>query len=489
MFEVKSNALRALSRIVSALAASAGLAACASLDHHPLRASQIDAATLGAKPVAIEWPVEDWWRRYDDPQLDALVADGLAGAPTLAAARARIASAEAAAGVARAALLPEVSGNANSLYQRYSENYIFPPPLGGSWNSDNRLTLDFNYEIDFWNKNGAALEAALSQAQAATADAQAARLVLTTNIARAYVELQRLFAQREVSLAAITQREEVVRLTAQRYEAGLDTKVEAKQADAALGTVRTELAQYDESINVARIRIAALLGTGPQRGKTLVAVKVPRAPTIVVPTVVPLDLVGRRPEIVASRWRVEAARHDIEVARAEFYPNVNLVAFVGLSSIGFSNLIGAGSTIAGVGPAIHLPIFEGGRLNANLRGREADSALAVSAYNQALIDAVRDVAEALASIDGLRRTSVEQARAREATTDAYNLAVVRYRAGLGNYLTVLTAQTQQLVQDRLDADLRARAFELDVNLARALGGGYAEASNLNLSAAPALQAR
>ena len=108
----------------------------------------------------------------------------------------------------------------------------------------------------------------------------------------------------------------------------------------------------------------------------------------------------------------------------------------------------------------------------------------MSAYNEAVIDAVRDVAEALASINGLVRVSAEQARAREATTDAYNLAVIRYRAGLGNYLTVLTAQTQQLVQDRLDADLRARAFELDVNLARALGGGYVEASNVNLSAAP-----
>ena len=482
------SAFCALSRIGSTFAVAVGVAACASLDHTPLATPQIDASSLGAKAVAVDWPTQEWWRRYEDPQLDALIADGVKGSPTLAAARARIARARAAAGVARAPLLPEVSGNASSLYQRYSENYIFPPPLGGSWNSDNRLTLDFSYEFDFWNKNRSAVEAALSQAQAAAADEQAARLVLTTNIARAYVNLQRLFAQRDVSFAAITQREEVVRLTVQRFEAGLDTKVEAKQADAALGTVRTELAQYDDAINVARIQIAALVGAGPQRGDGLVAVKGAHVPAAALPSVVPLDLVGRRPEVVASRWRVEAAQHDIDVARAEFYPNVNIVAFIGLSSIGFSNLLAAGSSIAGVGPAIHLPIFEGGRLNANLRGREADSALAVSAYNEALIDAVRDVAEALASINGLARTSVEQARAREATTDAYNLAVVRYRAGLGNYLTVLTAQTQQLVQDRLDADLQARAFELDVNFARALGGGYVEASNVSLSAAPAVAA-
>jgi NodT family efflux transporter outer membrane factor (OMF) lipoprotein len=471
-------------RIASAFALAAALSACASFDHSPAAAPAIDVAALGAKPAAIEWPREDWWHRYDDAQLDALIADGLSGAPSLAAARARIARADAAAGVARAALLPEVSGNGSSLYQRYSESYLYPPPFAGSWKTDNRLTLDASYEFDFWNKNGAALEAALSQAQAAAADAETARVVLTADIARVYFNLQRLFAQREVSQAAIVQREEVVRLTAQRFDAGIDTKVETKQADAALGTVRTELAQYDDAIAAARIQIAALVGAGPQRGESLVAVTRARAPATTLPAVVPLDLVARRPEIVASRWRVEAARRDIDVARAMFYPNINLVAFVGLSSIGLSNLVAAGSTIAGVGPAIHLPIFEGGRLNANLRGREADAAIAISAYNEAVIDAVRDVADALSSIEGLGRISVEQARAREATTDAYNLAVIRYKAGLGNYLTVLTAQTQQLVQDRLDADLRARAFEVDVNLARALGGGYADTTTVSQSTAP-----
>jgi len=154
-----------------------------------------------------------------------------------------------------------------------------------------------------------------------------------------------------------------------------------------------------------------------------------------------------------------------------------------VGSLGLSNLLMSASGILGVGPAIHLPIFEGGRLNANLQGREAESNLAVTTYNQAVIDAVHDLADAVTSIQGLARTSVEQAAARKATDEAYGLAVVRYRAGLGNYLTVLTAQTQQLAQDRLNVDLAARAFELDVNLARALGGGYTDPAALQLSAA------
>jgi NodT family efflux transporter outer membrane factor (OMF) lipoprotein len=460
------------------------LAGCATMDRQSPSAKSIDAEELGAKAAAADWPRLDWWKRFADPQLDALVNEGLGGSPSLAAAEARVARADAAAGVSRSALYPNVTGTAESTYQRFPEDYIWPPPFAGNWQTDNRLALDFSYEIDFWNKNRSALESALSQAEAAEADAQAARVILTTGIARAYFNLQRLFAQRDVSLAAITQREDVVRLTTQRYSAGLDTKVEIRQAEAALATVRTELAQYDDSIALARNQIAALIGAGPERGKAIAPTRTAFVPSTTLPAAVPLDLVGRRPEIVASKWRVDAARHDVDVAKAMFYPNVNIVAFLGFSSIGLSNLLVTGSTAAGAGPAIHLPIFEGGRLNANLQGREADIDLAVITYNQAVIDAVRDVADALTSIDNLSRIAAEQARAREATTDAYNLATVRYKAGLGNYLTVLTAQTAELAQDRLDADLKARAFELDVNLVRALGGGYYERTPAPLAALP-----
>jgi NodT family efflux transporter outer membrane factor (OMF) lipoprotein len=469
----------------AALLGALTLAACANMDQAPEPTRQVSAASLGASDTRVVWPKDDWWRRYGDAQLDQLITEGLTGNPSLDAARARLARANAAAGVARAALLPSISGNGAFTYQKYSENYIYPPPLGGNWQTDNRLTLDLVYEIDFWNKNGAALDAALSQAQAAEADAQAARVVVATGVARAYFNLQRLFAQRDVSRAAITQRDEVVQITAQRFGAGLDTKVEVKQAEAALATVKTELAQYDEAIAIARNQLASLVGAGPERGSTIVAVQRQTPPASMPPSSIPLDLLARRPEIVASRWRVEASRHDVDVAKAMFYPNVNIVAFAGLASISFSRFFTTSSEVAGAGPALHLPIFEGGRLNANLRGRDAEADLAVSTYNQAVIDAVRDVADAVASIEGLSHVAVEQTRARAATTEAYDIAVIRYKAGLGNYLTVLTAQTQQLIQDRLDADLKARAFELDVNLARALGGGYADGANVNLSAVTA----
>jgi len=187
---------------------------------------------------------------------------------------------------------------------------------------------------------------------------------------------------------------------------------------------------------------------------------------------VPADLLGRRADIMAARWRVEAAGQDVRNAKAQFYPNVNLTAFAGFSSIGLDNLLKAGSLQWGIGPALRLPIFEGGKLRGNLRGKNADLDAAVESYNGAVIDAVREVADQLASIQSLAIQQREQAAAQEAAEGAYDIAVQRYRAGLGNYLNVLTAESSVLTQRRQQVDLAARALDVQAQLARALGGGY-----------------
>ncbi|GAA4331868.1 efflux transporter outer membrane subunit [Pigmentiphaga soli] len=449
----------------------AALAACANIApdtaRHP---AALDAAKLGAAQADVAWPTETWWKRYGDPQLDALIDDAIAGSPSLDTARARLAKAQAAVGVAGAARYPEVNGDFTATRQRYTERGIFPPPLGGSINTDARLALDVGYDLDFWNRNGALLQAAVSQSRAAQAESHAAQSMLATSVAGAYFNLQRLFAQRQVLNAAIKQRGEVAELTRQRFANGLDTQVEVKQAESALAEARTQAAQNDESIALQRNQLAALTGAGPERGAQLRPVPLVN-PGTSVPAQIPLDLLGRRADIVAARWRAEAATHNVEAAKALFYPNVNLSAFVGVSSLGLSNLLRSGSQIAGFGPAITLPIFEGGRLNANLQEQRADTDLAVASYNQTVIDAVHEVADTLDSIRALDREANEQRQAREAIEKAYELAVTRYRAGLGNYLSVLTAQSAVLTQSRLDTDLKARALTLDVALAKALGGG------------------
>jgi NodT family efflux transporter outer membrane factor (OMF) lipoprotein len=269
---------------------------------------------------------------------------------------------------------------------------------------------------------------------------------------------------------AIKQRDAVFQLTQQRYTSGLDTQVEVKQAESALAEARTQLAQVDESISLRRNELAALAGAGPERGQSIQVAPLAKA-VIALPSNVPLSLLGRRADVVAARWRAEAQFSRIDAAKAMFYPDVNLAAFIGVQALGLNKLLQSDSLQYGGGPAITLPIFGGGRLRANLRGREADADEAIATYNETVLHAVHEVADTLDSIRALERQRVEQRHAREAIEQAYELALKRYRAGLGNYLSVLTAQTAVLTQERQDTDLQARALTLDVSLAKALGGG------------------
>ena len=182
--------------------------------------------------------------------------------------------------------------------------------------------------------------------------------------------------------------------------------------------------------------------------------------------------------MVASRWRVEAAARGIDAARARFYPDVNLLAFAGFQSLGLSDFLEAGSRVAGVGPALTLPLFDGGRLRSELAARDADYDAAVARYDRTLVDALRDLGDRLASIRGVAAQAREQRAALATAREAYALALARYREGVGAYLSVLSAETQVLAQQRLEADLRAREFDNRIELVRALGGGFKDESTL-----------
>jgi len=259
----------------------------------------------------------------------------------------------------------------------------------------------------------------------------------------------------------------------QRVSAGLDTRLELRQSEGALPEARQQLEALREQVEVMRHALAALVGTTelPQLAQ------VPALGALDTRTAVPAlpaDLLGRRPDVAAARARVEAAGEEVRGAKAEFYPSVNLVAFVGLDSLGLGNLLDFGSRQWGVGPAIRLPIFQQERLRANLRGRTADLDAAIESYNAAVLEAIREAADALASLRSLDRQLAEQRQALAAAEGAYDIAVQRYKAGLGTYLNVLSAESAVLAQRRLGVDLSARVLEARVALYRALGGGYTE---------------
>lgn len=480
---------------LTALAAAA-LAGCAAFGNsHSTQVMTRPAALASAQTLPSEhgqWPTQDWVDQFGDAQLRALVDEAVKDSPNLQAALARVEASRAMADATRSALYPHADFEASLTRQRFSETDLFEgTPLAGSWQNQSRLQAGLSYDFDFWGKNRAALEAALSDDRAAEAESQASRLILTTAVARNYARLAALYAQRDVAERAIAQRRDLTELSHQRLTAGLDTQVETTQARGTVAAAQTELQRVDEDIALARNQIAALLGKGPDRGlaiarPTLLAHDTPRLPDNLT-----IDLLGRRPDLVAARWRVEAMSRDIDVAKAEFLPAVSLTAFAGLASLEPSNLLMGISRTFGIGPAIHLPIFEGGRLRANLKGKYAQYDLAVANYNQTLVDALRETADNVASLRSVDAQIQTQREALSLAERAYSLATMRYKAGLGTQLTVLNAESNVLQQRRLATDLQARRLDLQMGLMKALGGGYREPAedHAHAAGAPAHGAR
>jgi NodT family efflux transporter outer membrane factor (OMF) lipoprotein len=459
-----------------ALAMALSLGACASIPPQNLAGPEPVQALATVQSFAApagEWPGDNWWRAYGDAQLDALVEEALVGSPDMAMARARLDKAQAGVAQARASLLPTLQGQAEVAETKQSYNTGIPPafvPKG--YNAFGQVSLNFSWELDFWGKNRAAVAAAVSDRRASQADLAEARLVLSTAMAGAYADFSRLWAEHDVAERAVQSRQETLDLVQRRVTNGLDTHGELSQAQAGPAVARADLAAIDEQIVLTRDRIAALMGAGPDRGLAIARPAPEALRAFGLPASLAADLVGRRPDLTAARWRAEAAARRIGVAKAQFYPDINLAGLIGYESLGLSQLFASGSGIGQVGPAVTLPIFEGGRLRANLRGARADYAEAVASYDQTLIQALTDVADTAASERALVARLKDSAEALAANEDAYRIARLRYEGGLSNYQSVLLAEDAVLLGRRAVVDLQARAFTLDVQLVRALGGGY-----------------
>jgi NodT family efflux transporter outer membrane factor (OMF) lipoprotein len=467
------NPLTTTTRAALALLAASAvfLAGCASTNGIKPTHALADASTFGASTGSTIWPAANWWKEYGDANLDRLIDQAIAGQPTLKTVQARLQLAQASSDAANAARYPRVDGSLDMTDQRISENGIFPPPLAGSTVWINQAQVTASWDLDLFGRQRAALDSSIGQVRAAEADIQAARVQLASNVALAYFNLAGLIEAREVAIQSQQQREQVLAITRQRIAGGLDTVVDLRQAEGLVAQSRVEIEALGESIGRARHALAELTGQNPQALDTF-------SPTLAaarahpLPQALPADLLGRRADLVAQRWRVEAALRNVDVARAEFYPNVNLTAFIGLSSLGLDRFLDLGSRIYGAGPAVRLPIFDAGQLRANLSARSADVDVAVEGYNGALLHALREVADELTSLQSIERQRRAQEDVTFAADAAFDLARQRYEAGLGNFLVVLTAQTNVLTQRRAATDLKARQLAGEVALNRALGGGY-----------------
>lgn len=457
--------------------ASLLLAGCATLPSRselPTPATaQTHASARSLTAANGEWPSDGWWKQFGDPQLDALIAEGLSSATDLRVAEARFAIARAYAGQTESQLLPQLNAGAEGGAIQSSNNFLIPKgfaPRG--WPDYGQVSLSLNWQLDFWGRNRAALAAARSEAESARAEAAAARLAVSAGIAAAYADLAAFHASRDAAESAVNVRRQTYNLMVEREAQGLENTGAVEQVRSALAMAEGELAAADEAIALTCNGIAALVGAGPDRGLDLARPALPTLGKTALPSEIPATLLGRRPDVIAARLRAEAAASRIRMARASFYPNINLMGVVGYQALGLDTVFKSKSDYGTVGPAISLPIFNGGRLRNQYRAAEAEYTAAVGQYDGALVQALREVADAADSQRALSERLASARTAEQAAQTAWSIASTRYRGGLATYLDVLAAEDALIASRRALATLQTRAFALDVALIRALGGGY-----------------
>lgn len=421
---------------------------------------------------AARWPAPNWWTALGDPGLDALVAEALHDNPDLELAQSRADAAQAAAGLAAAGRLPSATASA-SISGSHLPGTVLPPPMGGHFGWLQYGYARFKWDIDLWGGQRAAWEAAVGRAQAAEVDLQAARLTLAAAVARAWARLGYAFQQQGLADAELRRAIHVRDLTGQRVDAGISNRLQLERSDAGVAQAQGAQAAAARAVDAARIALSRLLGKGPDRGLRIERPRQPLAPAVLqLPPDVPAQLLGRRPDLVAGRWRVEAAARDIRAARTAFLPNISISALVGLAARGGDALLQLPARFFQVGPAISLPLFDGGRLRADLAGRDADYDGAVARYNQTLVAAVGEVAGHVHDLQGLALQVRAQEQALAAARAAWDLAEQRYRAGVGSFLEALDVRRDLLQAEQGLAALQAEQVDVSLQLMQALGGGY-----------------
>jgi NodT family efflux transporter outer membrane factor (OMF) lipoprotein len=343
---------------------------------------------VGVQAEKGDWVKDKWWEKLNDAQLNALVGEALAEHPSLDEAQARIRQAQAAAGIAESADSVQVNADAASTYQRFPKHESYPPQFAGKKDTVNRIQVTAGYDFDLWGKNRAEYEAALGGVRVAEIEKEAAKLTLVSALVLDYVRLDSAYRMEDIKGGMLGRYGQILDLQKKRYAAGLDPQENIKKTESAIHSVNADIKQLQEEQKLLKISIGTMTGKGAERGLEIQR-PVPGQYIAGLPEDLPAELIGRRPDIAAQKWRIESMQKRIESAKADFYPNVNLNAFAGLRSIGLNNLLKSGSGTFGIGPAVTLPIFNGGMLKSSLAMKNAEYDEAVERYNTLILNAVQ----------------------------------------------------------------------------------------------------
>lgn len=470
---------RALCLVLMAMS----MAGCANYSGLDTQGQRLDANTLqtgkslsGVSLSSAAWPSADWWKSLGDPQLDGLINEALQNSPDMQVASARAHQAQAAAYAADAARMPTLDASAGVSRSRLAKDQD-PRGEGDAYSTVRNIGASFNYTFDLWGGQRAAWEAALGQARAAQVDQQAARLTLAADVAKAYSDLGQAHIVRDLAEEDLKRTRQMLELSQRRLDSGIDSHYQYQQTESLAASSESQLIDAQKQLQSAKIALAVLLGKGPDRGGELARPAVLKPAAVAVPAVLPAELLGRRPDLIAARWRVEAAGRNIDASKTRFYPNLNLSASAGAESLLGDAMFGSASRFFNIAPTVSLPIFDGGRLRADLDARDADYDLAVAQYNKTLVQALGDIGNTLSQLRDTGRQIQAQQHATDIAQQSYDTVVQRYGSGIGSYLDVLSIEQQLLQAQRQLATLNAGQITLSIQLMQALGGGYS-ASNV-----------
>jgi NodT family efflux transporter outer membrane factor (OMF) lipoprotein len=444
-------------------------------------------AASGVKSVSSEkgWPGQQWWRVFRSADLDRVMDKALLDNQNLRKAADTLREAEGAVDIASSRLTPYVEADLSYKQYRYAEKGVaagLNPLQGGKEKSAAFLNpISAKWELDFWGKNRALLDAAIGDALAQEGEFEQTRLLLTTSVARAYLRGYILADQLKLARELTGLRRELRQLAETRYNTGIEildvVQIARANEEAA---VRREAALV-AAIEIQENALARLMGEGPDVARGLFAGKKTVAPAQpALPKYLPIELLAHRPDLMAALRRAEAWSERIHAAKALFLPSIDLSVSAGLeasvTSTQFAKLGGylfnPGAMVYSVTPGLHLPIFQGGKLSGNLEVQRADYDQAVDTYNETLLTAAQQVADALATLKRAKAEYESQSRFIAARRAELNLARIRLRDGLRD-----RREYVQEYADMLDAVFIQRGIEGDrliasVDLFQALGGGF-----------------
>ncbi len=440
------------------------------------------AGDAQADQVIREWPKAEWWREFHNAELDRLIATALQDSPSLKAAQARLTQAEAVADFQAAEMLPTLGASVELHHRRFSGTDFYGPNGGKTFTGAYIDPAVFRYHLDLWGKDRAALEAALGKERAQASELAMARLMLSAAIARSYIRLCEAEEDVELAQALSDKARQVAELAQLRWQRGLSSQDQMHTSEQQLQAARQRETGVHHQTQLLRNRLATLAGQGPDWGKTIHVADQHLAGHLPQPQAIALGLLAHRPDLAVALWRVKAAAQMIKVAQTNFYPDVNLVGFAGLHSLNLKDLfLSHGASVAyGMGPTLTLPIFEGGRLEAELKNQQAAYDAAVESYNETLLAAVQQVADSLAEWRQTLEHDAAQEKALQAAEAESALAEKRYQAGLSTRDGAIEAETALLKQRLVNSEMHGAHLLAAVGLIEALGGGY-ENTTLNVT--------